>query len=670
MEIFVLFLLGSLQVGSALDIMACNCSQAEIVGLMDIQQPSYCDERLMQQKPVPTKYAFFITEEPHSTWKGNLCMTWLKEKNITRFFFGGFDTTTALNIQKVSVRECREIIETHDCSGNKMEQIGPDLYAYKAEPIGEGTWMQQKEYIIRNCVEQQITLKKDCLACPITSPYGILTNSSTDTSAMTHDATIVWSPMNYTEDEKCKVKKIHDGNGIKTKLADNTFKLIDETNQLEFHFQNETFSICNHQFHKLLNIDNAYIEIEDKNNRSKTHLYNPHIDACLKFNGLILEKCQIQKKFAVSTNLVIQPEEKKDACFTFHSKQLNYEPECKTKNTPSSPLIWNPYTSQITDGHFCLQAEKDLTVSVANCTQNENQQWQLGAPQHETENTDEENQPLLAQHHQFIEDKAVARDNKLEEEIKAVYCGNLQLRRFTTLMLAESNGLLAAIANNLPVCHRLKPNGKHLIVQKCGQVNLTISAAQTKCGFEPVYQNYTIGRDGYSLHPFQECFWKDGVTNLNGLSYTWNTENNAWIQLTPTFHLSTLKLTAKFKELDDNEYKYTLRHHKAFESNEFEQLNVLNELVTRIHEVNADSLSSLVVNSRSESRFWNISSWTITLKSIFLTLMGTLLLSVIIYTIVSFARLRIRRHQKDVTNFAIRLQEAAQRSNNVCESSM
>jgi hypothetical protein len=171
-------------------------------------------------------------------------MTWLKEKNITGFFCGGFDTTTALNNQKVSVRECREIIETHDCFGNKMEQIGPDLYAYKAEPIGEGTWMQQKEYIIRNCVEQQITLKKDGLACPITSPYGILTNSSTETSAMTHDATIVWSPMNYTEDEKCKIKKIHDGNGIKTKLADNTLKLIYETNQLEFHFQNETFSIC------------------------------------------------------------------------------------------------------------------------------------------------------------------------------------------------------------------------------------------------------------------------------------------------------------------------------------------------------------------------------------------------------------------------------------------
>jgi hypothetical protein len=138
----------------------------------------------------------------------------------------------------------------------------------------------------------------------------------------------------------------------------------------------------------------------------------------------------------------------------------------------------------------------------------------------------------------------------------------------------------------------------------------------------------------------------------------------------PNVSSINIKLTAKFKEIDDNEYKYTLRHHKASESNEFEQLNVLYELVTRIHEVNADSLSSLVVNSRSESRFWSISSWTITLKSIFLTLMGTLLLSVIIYTIVSFARLRIHRHQKAVTNFAIRLQEAAQRSNNICESSM
>lgn len=45
------------------------------------------------------------------------------EKNVTGFFFGGFDTTTALNIQTASTKECREMLETHDCSGNKMEQL-------------------------------------------------------------------------------------------------------------------------------------------------------------------------------------------------------------------------------------------------------------------------------------------------------------------------------------------------------------------------------------------------------------------------------------------------------------------------------------------------------------------------------------------------------------------
>jgi hypothetical protein len=62
--------------------------------------------------------------------------------------------------------------------------------------------------------------------------------------------------------------------------------LIDETNQLEFHFRKKTIEICNHRFHKILNIDNASIKIEDKNNRSRTHLYNPAMETCLKFENV------------------------------------------------------------------------------------------------------------------------------------------------------------------------------------------------------------------------------------------------------------------------------------------------------------------------------------------------------------------------------------------------
>jgi hypothetical protein len=62
--------------------------------------------------------------------------------------------------------------------------------------------------------------------------------------------------------------------------------------------------------------------------------------------------------------------------------------------------------------------------------QNENQQWQLEASQHETENTDEENQPLLAQHHQFIEDKAVARDNDEYHPSKELPAGKCRRAKF------------------------------------------------------------------------------------------------------------------------------------------------------------------------------------------------------------------------------------------------
>jgi hypothetical protein len=56
------------------------------------------------------------------------------------------------------------------------------------------------------------------------------------------------------------------------------------------------------------------------------------------------------------------------------------------------------------------------------------------------------------------------------------------------------------------MCHRLKPLGDNFLVKKCEAINITIGAKQTAWGFEPYYQNKTIGRDGFSLHPFSEGF--------------------------------------------------------------------------------------------------------------------------------------------------------------------
>jgi hypothetical protein len=195
-----------------------------------------------------------------------------------------------------------------------------------------------------------------------------------------------------------------------------------------------------------------------------------------------------------------------------------------------------------------------------------------------------------------------------------------------------------------------------LIIQQCEAKNVTIRGQKTKCGFEPRFDNYTVGRDGYSLHPFQECFWKDQIINLNGHSYSWNNTSENYTRVYPTYHLATINLQQKFPDLDDNELEYQLLQHKAYETSEFEQQNVINELITRIHEDNGESISEITLNKHAESRFWSLSNWTTSLKT-------SLISATVIIPIASFAclalayfRLKQIKHQKELTEFALRLQ--------------
>ena len=606
---------------AAINITVCNCEQAEVVGLMDIQQPAYCDKQLIQKAPVIDKYEFFITEKPHAIWKGHLCMAWIKERTIDGYFFGSYDTIDTIRVQPVSAEECTKMKLMHDCAGNVMEETKNKLFSFKASPTGEGYWMRTVKYSVKNCLVQEITLKKDCLDCPITSPYGVLTNKSETTSVVTHDSTIIWVTPTWKEDEKCSLKRVQTGMGIVTELDDGSSKLSDESNQLEFHFEKETTQICKHKFNKLKNIPGAYVQISGMTNRTGTHFYNKDLKKCLNSETLTLERCSSTdaQKFNVVPNLPVQTEIKnatRKNCFGFSKNSL-------TKRGCSlwilalfhglSRVIWNSETKQITDGTQCLEARNKELVA-AKCDEQTAQQWLLEAPKHQEDNTFEENQPLLAQHHQFVEDKLVAQENILQEEIKRIHCGNLQIRRFTTHLLAESSGLLAARANNLPLCHRLKSSGKNLIVQRCEPKTIAVTARQTKCGFEPEYENYTIGKDGFSLHPFQECFWNDKIINLNSQSYRWNNITREWVQQYPTAHLASIKLIEKFKDIADNEYQYATQHHPSDNSHEFEEMNVLNELVTRIRAEDTGSVSALLVSKNEETRFGNTASWTERLK--------------------------------------------------------
>jgi hypothetical protein len=92
-----------------------------------------------------------------------------------------------------------------------------------------------------------------------------------------------------------------------------------------------------------------------------------------------------------------------------------------------------------------------------------------------------------------MEHQAIIHENILAGDIRKIYCGNLQMRKYMTMLLAESNGL--ARAHQLPQCQRLKVFGDYFIIQRCAPKNITVGMKMTRCGHEPIYKIFTIGKD-------------------------------------------------------------------------------------------------------------------------------------------------------------------------------
>ena len=131
---------------------------------------------------------------------------------------------------------------------------------------------------------------------------------------------------------------------------------------------------------------------------------------------------------------------------------------------------------------------------------------------------------------QFLEAQTVAHETKLANEIRQMYCKITTIQRNQALLLAQSNGLLAAQALKLKKCSRVSGSGSTLTLQQCAIVPIQLTATLTACGYQPFFQglstNYTIGKDGWSLPPFQECFWTSEYVSLNGQTYRCMLKNN------------------------------------------------------------------------------------------------------------------------------------------------
>ncbi|EFX78919.1 hypothetical protein DAPPUDRAFT_104899 [Daphnia pulex] len=202
------------------------------------------------------------------------CMTWRKERTTTGYFFGAFDTIDSISTTVTTKEECKHLVNTHMCDGNKMKEISKNSYEYKGSPIEKGTWMQKITETKKNCATKKVILHRDCLTCPVMSPFGVLTNKTEVTTVITRDVTITWEDPILQKDEKCKLKKVISATGVITEQEDGSFKMIDELNQLEFHYEERPYDFCNHTFYKLSNLRNAYIELPKIADQQAMLLFN------------------------------------------------------------------------------------------------------------------------------------------------------------------------------------------------------------------------------------------------------------------------------------------------------------------------------------------------------------------------------------------------------------
>jgi hypothetical protein len=84
----ILFIGGAFHSSLGNNITVSDCGRAEVIGLMDVQQPSYCDKTVVMVNPVIINYDLYVVQELHSVSTGDMCMPWRKEIKIAEYFIG------------------------------------------------------------------------------------------------------------------------------------------------------------------------------------------------------------------------------------------------------------------------------------------------------------------------------------------------------------------------------------------------------------------------------------------------------------------------------------------------------------------------------------------------------------------------------------------------------
>ena len=244
----------------------------------------------------------------------------------------------------------------------------------------------------------------------------------------------------------------------------------------------------------------------------------------------------------------------------------------------------------------------------------------------------------FASHNQFVEGRAIERENLLADELRRVQCLALRTRTTLAYALAPMDGLLAAQYLRLGTCQRLDAAGANVMVQQCVPINITVNATLSrKCGFQPTFNGSTLSRNGLTLVPFTECFWTHDRANIGGRIHVYR--EGDWQPVPFQLTLPPLGDVPPFQEGIDHSAQYFPVAYAAHETKPIEQVDLLGQIMARMQESAADSASSIILSPEQSDFLPSLTTWWQYIKYGFLGLVSLIVLSIIVWTFCCLCRI-------------------------------
>jgi len=123
-------------------------------------------------------------------------------------------------------------------------------------------------------------------------------------------------------------------------------------------------------------------------------------------------------------------------------------------------------------------------------------------------------------HEQYKKNLEIQHENELAREIRQIYCKGFSASQTPSGDTVADKRIVSRIGTR--IANMLVPIRFRSIFALTGvrKSSSLCHGTRKKFGYQPftVYNNKndTIGTDGWSIHPFSNCFWKSNLINLNG----------------------------------------------------------------------------------------------------------------------------------------------------------